>query len=395
VRRDERQYAVPLILSTFLALCVFADVGRGQITLLNPDRQMGSIRLARISVGAFLWEARQHRKIECLARLQQDSRTVGASSKLPVWMKSSSVQRNQPNIVLVMVESWGQPVSRDIGDALLAPYKDASISRAYKMETGVVSFHGPTIDAETRELCSDELGFGVITAPASSFRDCLPMRLARRGYYTTAVHGFSGRMFKRDDWYRKARFDEAWFREQLQPRGLSMCPGPFPGICDAAVGEWIGNRLEEGRNAPQFIYWVTLNSHLPVPVPNQVEDSPSCSGSAEISDNAAECSWYQLVYNVHRSVSKLAAKVASRPTMFVIVGDHAPPFSQPELKERFSESVVPYIVLSSKYGAADAPLQSNRSIASRSNHQAGYAKHHKKKTEPASSAEGGENTGGA
>jgi hypothetical protein len=57
------------------------------------------------------------------------------------------------------------------------------------------------------------------------------------------------------------------------------------------------------------------------------------------------CSWYQLVANVHRSVAQLALDPLSRPTVFVIVGDHAPPFGDPSLRDRFSQSDVPYVVL--------------------------------------------------
>jgi len=35
----------------------------------------------------------------------------------------------------------------------------------------------------------------------------------------------------------------------------------------------------------------------------------------------------------------------ARPTVFVIVGDHAPPFGDPGLRSRFSQTDVPYVVL--------------------------------------------------
>ena len=110
-----------------------------------------------------------------------------------------------------------------------------------------------------------------------------------------------------------------------------MCPGPFPGICDAAAAGWIGDRLEQDIGSPQFIYWVTLNSHLPVPVPNEVKSAPACSDHEITAGDAAMCSWYQLVFNVHRSVSGLALRQTKRPTIFLIVGDHAPPFASMRL----------------------------------------------------------------
>jgi hypothetical protein len=57
------------------------------------------------------------------------------------------------------------------------------------------------------------------------------------------------------------------------------------------------------------------------------------------------CSWYQLIANVHHSVADIAMSKLARPTVFVIVGDHAPPYSDPSLRDMFSQSVVPYVLL--------------------------------------------------
>ena len=35
-----------------------------------------------------------------------------------------------------------------------------------------------------------------------------------------------------------------------------------------------------------------------------------------------------------------------RPTIFIIVGDHAPPFLNASNRDRFSQTVVPYVILS-------------------------------------------------
>jgi len=61
--------------------------------------------------------------------------------------------------------------------------------------------------------------------------------------------------------------------------------------------------------------------------------------------NTPLCSWYQLVVNVHRSVAQLATGNLPRPTVFVIVGDHAPPFGDLARRERFSQTDVPYVIL--------------------------------------------------
>jgi phosphoglycerol transferase MdoB-like AlkP superfamily enzyme len=192
------------------------------------------------------------------------------------------------------------------------------------------------------------MGFGLLNASRAELKDCLPEKMNARGYHSTAVHGYNGRMFLREEWYRRIGFKETRFREGLREEGLPVCPGPFPGICDAAAAEWIGDRLQRDTDAPQFIYWVTLNSHLPVPVSNGVKAPPACSDNATAAEDPAICAWYQLVFNVHRSVAQLALRETSRRTIFLVVGDHAPPFSSARLRSEFSNQVVPYFLLTPK-----------------------------------------------
>src|SRR5208337_3434782 len=108
---------------------------------------------------------------------------------------------------------------------------------------------------------------------------------------------------------------------------------------------WIGQRLQRKDTHPSFVYWVTLNSHLPVPVPSPLLARASCSLTPQLTQSPALCSWYQLVFNVHQAVSRLAMTNLARPTVFVIVGDHAPPFSNPALRSQFSSDDVPYVLL--------------------------------------------------
>ena len=135
------------------------------------------------------------------------------------------------------------------------------------------------------------------------------------------------------------------FREQLRQEGLPSCPGAVTGICDTAIAAWIGNRLERPAPDPALMYWVTLNSHLPVPTPVPIESVVPCSALPLPSQSPALCSWTELELNVHQSIAALASRDLPRPTVFIIVGDHAPPFSDPNLRQQFSRSVVPYILL--------------------------------------------------
>jgi phosphoglycerol transferase MdoB-like AlkP superfamily enzyme len=74
--------------------------------------------------------------------------------------------------------------------------------------------------------------------------------------------------------------------------------------------------------------------------------------SAITSSDPAVCSWYQLISVVSQSMRDLALKPQGRPTIFVIVGDHAPPFDRDSERSQFSANEVPYVILLPKSDTA-------------------------------------------
>jgi phosphoglycerol transferase MdoB-like AlkP superfamily enzyme len=103
--------------------------------------------------------------------------------------------------------------------------------------------------------------------------------------------------------------------------------------------------LSEQQDRPRFIYWVTLNSHLPEPAHPDLPDDGVCATQPALKNSAALCSWFRLVRAVHQSVEQTALIPTARPTVFVLVGDHAPPFGDPQLRADFSRTQVPYEIL--------------------------------------------------
>ncbi|MGA8272377.1 MAG: sulfatase-like hydrolase/transferase, partial [Candidatus Sulfotelmatobacter sp.] len=229
----------------------------------------------------------------------------------------------------------------------------------YQVLRGTVPFYGATVPGEARELCDSKIGFYLLKATVKELQGCLPERLAALGYRDVALHGMDGHMFNRSTWYRSIGFQEQWFRDRFRREGLPDCVGAFTGTCDAAIAQWIGRRLDRQDASPDFLYWVTLNSHLPVPIPAPIVDGYSCSMPPLLSQQPAFCSWYQLVANVHHSVAQVAMTELARPTVFIIVGDHAPPFSNPLLRGQFSSEMVPYIVLVPRLEQQSAKLRAS------------------------------------
>jgi hypothetical protein len=255
-----------------------------------------------------------------------------------------------PDVVQIVVESWGLPQDAPLRDALVQPYAQADVLAKYQVVEGAVPFAGATIPGESRELCGVSFNFHLLNATSSELKDCLPARLAAAGYDDIALHGLNGNVFSRTEWYRAIGFQEIWFHDRFKQDGLPDCAGPFVGTCDADIAAWIGRRLEEDHAHPYFIHWMTLNSHLPVLVPTALSDGAQCSEALNLEPNSTLCSWYQLVANVNRSVAQVATGNLARPTVFVLVGDHAPPFSDPALRARFSQTDVPYVLLLPREG---------------------------------------------
>ena len=90
---------------------------------------------------------------------------------------------------------------------------------------------------------------------------------------------------------------------------------------------------------------VVLIALLMVLVPSPLTAGAPCLPAQSLTPQTPLCSWYQLVANVHLSVAQLAMGTLARPTIFVIVGDHTPPFVDAELRYRFSQDSVPYVLL--------------------------------------------------
>lgn len=263
------------------------------------------------------------------------------------YVHAAWAEHANPDIALIVVESWGQAKDARLRSALVQAYSQKDLS-GYEVVQGTVPFHGPTVSGEVRELCDSDGAFHILDAPASELTDCLPDRLAAMGYETTAIHGMNRGLFKRNEWYAKLGFQQVLFRRELKAQGLPLCSGAFDGICDGAIADWIGERLEQPSEQPRFTYWMTLNSHLPVPKTLSLPSPARCSQLRSVSDQTSMCNWYRLVENVHRAVARTASRKLARPTIFIVVGDHAPPFADPKSRARFDASVVPYVILAPK-----------------------------------------------
>ncbi|MFZ0799051.1 MAG: sulfatase-like hydrolase/transferase [Terriglobales bacterium] len=275
-----------------------------------------------------------------------ESATAPLLRELRTPVAGSSSGADEHNIVLVIAESYGLMLDPASAARLTSPYRDTELTRRFSVTLGEVKFHGSTVPAEFRELCG--LGVGVTDHP-DDLSKCLPTLFQRRGYQTTSFHGFTSHMFDRRTWYPQIGFTRSVFLEQMaQDPGMQHCPGVFTGICDADVARRIGDRLVRHQEKLQFIYWLTLNSHLPVERSAAAARELGCgSANAPVSD-VDVCAWTALILKVNSSVAALALRSGLPRTEFIVVGDHAPPFLAQKRRRLFSQDVVPYVRLMPK-----------------------------------------------
>jgi len=338
--------AALLTLGAIASMALVVDTIDGQNYLLKRDSTLTQYRLVRSPALALaVYEAQGILRGEKV-RAAKDVRTKAASSNL-AEQQSPKAMPEKPDIVFVLAESWGQEEDPSAAHGLIESYDQADIHRKYTVRAGTVPFSGLTIPGEARELCESSMGFGVLQIRSEWAENCLPWRLRQMGYETTGVHGYTGQMFYRSSWYPKVGFESMMFRDDFRREGYKDCPGAFLGTCDSEVARWITQKASSTSDRPRFIYWVTLNAHLPVPANPPISNDTGCAGLNGQSTDPSLCSWYRLVKNVHQSVTDMAL-MAKRPTIFVVVGDHAPPFGNPALRRLFSSTEVPYIVLAPK-----------------------------------------------
>lgn len=247
------------------------------------------------------------------------------------------------HLVIVMVEAWGLPRDPAMRAKLMRRWREADIGRVYDVRFGSTPFWGSTTYGEMRELCGRWADYHALIEARDP--SCLPARLAAQGYRTTAIHGFDESFFRRTSWYPHIGFQQMAFREDLLGRGAERCGGVFPGACDRDVPALIGERLK-GAREKQFVYWLTLNAHIPVPVSEQLR-TKECERFDPVlaRDHAMICRLFSLWSDTHQGLAKMLTDPDLPPTDVLIVGDHAPPFFDRSQRTQFDAGRVPWVLL--------------------------------------------------
>lgn len=267
---------------------------------------------------------------------------IQSSGTSQLWFVSK-VQQRRENVLIVLVESMGLLVDEAGRKKEFAVFDNPELLELYKVEAGSVPFHGSTVSGEMRELCHLQTSVLITGSTLEGKRPCLPKQFQDMGYETAGYHCYRGMMFRRAEWYPLIGFEEQRFLDSMP--SSHMCNGAFYGACDSDVASLLESRLVSktaSGAAPQFLHWVTLNSHLPVDI-DRAPQHP-----CPIRADRMVCAQLAYVSEVLASVEKLALDPGIGPTAIVIVGDHAPPYLSAEHRELFDRNRVPMIMLTPK-----------------------------------------------
>lgn len=256
----------------------------------------------------------------------------------------ASANTSDRHLLLVMVESLGEPVNNpEMSRLLFQRYMSDAVRERFELRRGTTTYFNSTTAAEIRELCS-RWGdyFDFLDRPDPT---CLPARLRARGYETLAVHSFISDFFDRAQWYPHLGFEEQAFAQDLVDAGARECGGVFPGACDRDIPRLLARRIRNAEN-PQFIYWLTLNSHLPVP-PDFNLDVDNCETvSAMLAEEFPMiCRQFAIWDAVDAALVNQITDPEFPPTDILIVGDHMPPYFDRHHRSQFAPDRVPWLLL--------------------------------------------------
>lgn len=268
-----------------------------------------------------------------------DSATIETGLLLPV-------EAGNQHIVLIVVESLGQ-----LNDDALMRYQmeeltDLGTLPNVRVTAGSVDFHGSTVPGELRELCGIRMLVVRPDPKAIPVSDCLPALFHRQNYQTTAVHGFTGALFSRNIWYQALGFDDVLFAAQLKNTFsvTERCGLAFHGYCDVSIWKFIESRLGTSSNPQfsQFIYWLTLTTHLPVE-PASKKELANCSMFPQLESAPKACALISDLKDLFKTIANSVLAGNLKNTKIVLVGDHSPPFLTDDARALFSQTALPHI----------------------------------------------------
>ncbi|OWQ87197.1 hypothetical protein CDN98_10135 [Roseateles terrae] len=242
------------------------------------------------------------------------------------------------SILLVLVESMGQPVNSQLRDWLARQIRTTGVQQRWKLSDGTERFSGSTTHGELRVLCGLDGSYEMLGSANSG--SCLPHRLADEHFTATGYHGFQLSMFDRNRWWAVAGLKAHAFDYQQSPVAVKDCHAVFHGICDQEV---LRTALASVQAPRRMAYVVTLDTHLPLSNRSvQTRELAALCAQADVGE--ASCALTDQLGTLLRGMADQLEASASTPYV-AVVGDHAPPFIRTSDRQAFLAQEIPYFLL--------------------------------------------------
>lgn len=258
------------------------------------------------------------------------------------------------HLVLIVVEAMGVPRDNpEMSKLLFAPLVDnAAVQARYDFKRGTAPYYNSTTAGEIRELCGRWGDYFDLVDRKDD--GCLPTTLAKKGYDSLAMHSFTGSFFKREDWYPNIGFAKREFGTEMMKAGAEKCGGVFPGACDRHIPKQIAAKLKAAEK-PTFLYWLTLNAHLPVPSGlNLNADNCERVSSLLKAEFPQICRQFAIYHDIQTALASEITAADFPDSDILLVGDHMPPYFDRHHRTQFDPANVPWLYLRRKDGADNA-----------------------------------------
>lgn len=251
---------------------------------------------------------------------------------------------NNRHMLVIVVEAMGHFADAKMQSLLEQAIRFGDIESRYSITAGTNNFIGSTTAAEMREFCQTRDSYMEVLATPRS--DCLPFKMEKSGYQTSGYHGFSGKMFDRSTWWSHIGFKRQYFGEDLIKPGDHLCGDVFVGVCDPKLVKHIAAQLKDAA-APQFIYLLTFNTHVPVIV-DQGYHHLDCRSDGSVIPEREVCMMTDAWVELLQAIAVTFAQADIPPTEILIVGDHAPPLWYSKARNLFTPRQVSWFRLTPK-----------------------------------------------
>lgn len=300
-----------------IVLLLFTNLGCHLVELSNEaEAKFYSTTLAKSNTIYFITNQRNN-----FSNLLGGDYLVATPYKHATSPWTELLENHKPlnkKLLLIVVESWGQPLNKLIQDDILKNLKTRTDLFDYYHE-GSFTFRGFTVEGELRELCQLYPTTLDLFKIKIGFQNCLPHHFNDLGYDTEAIHGGNNTIYGRQAWWTKAGFKKVTFQENLEKPANCI---PFAGICDWDIMPYIKQAF--AQNKKQFIYWLTLTSHYEY-YQHDIHNQRFHCSIYNIAENSDACRNLMLQAQFFDFIADFVASPEMRGVELIIVGDHPPP----------------------------------------------------------------------